>query len=254
MTKVFDSLNERQIKSLRGNRIFTLVMGIIVAFFLIFFILFSTVFYFVSVEGDSMLNTLHSGDGVVVNRYTDVERGDVVVIKKSTIKKQQVVLADGKYDLSKLAYPCQQVIKVSNGYKDFSWTIEEGVLHVNNPEHATYLEYKSTYSIIKRVIALEGDSVRITKGKVFVKYSGQAEYTELKEDYIKEQNSTFASTGMPSEWTLGKNQVFYLGDNRRNSEDSTEEGCCELSAVQGVVSEFFIKTKGFTTWLFNFLG
>ena len=254
MTKVFDSLNERQISSSKGNRIFTLVLGIIVALFLTFFILFTTVFYFVEVEGDSMLNTLHSGDGVVVNRYADVDRGDVVVIKKMAVKKQRVVLVDGKYDLSKLQYPCEQILKVTNEVKDFEWSVNGNIVTVKNPEHVTYLEYKSTYSIIKRVIALEGDSVKLSGGKVYVKFSGQAEYKELKEDYIREQDSTFASAGMPSEWTVGKGQVFYLGDNRRYSEDSTEDGCCNINAVQGVVSQSSIKCKGFTTWLFKLMG
>ena len=75
----------------------------------------------------------------------------------------------------------------------------------------------------------------------------------LQEDYVKEPNSTFASAGGFDgyEKPLKQGEVFYLGDNRLKSEDSTEEGCCTMQEVVGVVSPFSLKTRGLTKVLFK---
>ena len=67
------------------------------------------------------------------------------------------------------------------------------------------------------IIAKEGDTVEIINGDVYI--NGKL----LEEDYVKKQNSTFA-TGDSTKWTLGENEVFYLGDNRMFSKDSWRYG------------------------------
>lgn len=113
---------------------------------------------------------------------------------------------------------------------------------------------KGNKLIIKRVIALEGDIVRIDNlsHKVYITGKDGVE-RELKEDYIL--SSTTADYGT-TQWLVGKNEVFYMGDNRRKdkSEDSRLNGCCSLGDVVGVVSDFSIRIKGFTTWLFKITG
>ena len=111
---------------------------------------------------------------------------------------------------------------------------------------------KGNKLIIKRVIALEGDIVRIDNlsHKVYITGKDGVE-RELKEDYIL--SSTTADYGT-TQWLVGKNEVFYMGDNRENSEDSRKNGCCLLENVIGVVGDFSIQIKGFTTWLFKITG
>ena len=111
---------------------------------------------------------------------------------------------------------------------------------------------KGNKLIIKRVIALEGDIVRIDNlsHKVYITGKDGVE-RELKEEYIS--SSTSADYGT-TQWLVGKNEVFYMGDNRENSEDSRKNGCCSLEDVVGVVSDYSIRIKGFTTWLFKITG
>ena len=79
--------------------------------------------------------------------------------------------------------------------------------------------------LIKRIIAVEGDVVRIVNGVVYI--NGEA----LEEDYTNPDNFN-----MP-EQTIGPNQVFVLGDNRPNSNDSRFESVGNICVddVDGVV-------------------
>jgi signal peptidase I len=91
--------------------------------------------------------------------------------------------------------------------------------------------------LIKRVIATEGQTVKIEGGKVFV--DGVA----IDEPYVIEENSTTVNGGV-NMWELGENQVFFLGDNRPCSKDSrdNEYGPCFEEQVVGVVTNWSLKT------------
>lgn len=108
--------------------------------------------------------------------------------------------------------------------------------------------------IIKRVIGVEGDTVIIQGGFVYLKKAGETEEIKLNEDYVKEKGVTYSPVPTPlgeeharQEVVVGKDQIFYLGDNRRNSKDSRSEyGCCKESNVVGVVENWSINFRGLT--------
>ena len=107
--------------------------------------------------------------------------------------------------------------------------------------------------LIKRAIAFGGDTVKIEGGKVYLKKSGETEFTKLDEPYLAEGGITPSSlspkTMILRVWQIEDGEVFYLGDNRTNSSDSRSEfGTCKTEQVVGVVSEFAIKTKGINTF------
>jgi len=82
---------------------------------------------------------------------------------------------------------------------------------------------------IKRVIGIEGDSIKISDGKVSV--NGK----EIKEDYI---NGAFSTEDI--ETIVPKDHLFVMGDNRDNSFDSRYE---ELGFVheKSVIGKVFIR-------------
>lgn len=80
--------------------------------------------------------------------------------------------------------------------------------------------------IIKRVIATEGQSLKIDGSDVYV------DGKKIEEPYIKER--------MNPEWDIyiekiPENKIFIMGDNRNNSGDSREIGLVDESDVYGKV-------------------
>ena len=138
-------------------------------------VLFLFVFRYVSVDGESMMKTLHHQDKLIIsNLFYTPKTGDIVVI---------------------------------------------------NPE----IHGDKEEPIIKRVIATEGQTV-------FIDYENWEVYVDgvkLDEPYIdamhaEEQihwgmdvpmNGTYVQKYM-GEFTVGKDKVFVMGDNRNNSKDS----------------------------------
>ncbi len=95
--------------------------------------------------------------------------------------------------------------------------------------------------IIKRLIALEGDSVYCKDGTVYLKKAGESEYSPLAESYA------FGRTGDFSEVVVGRGGIFFLGDNRVNSLDSRKLGCYLKTDVVGVVPAWAIEWRETTT-------
>lgn len=100
--------------------------------------------------------------------------------------------------------------------------------------------------IIKRLIAVEGDTVRWENGKISIKYAGAENFILLDEDYVRGPTPNFELE--ESEVTVGEGKIFFLGDNRGNSYDSTEIGCLYARDIVGVVPGWSLKIKSFTTF------
>lgn len=90
--------------------------------------------------------------------------------------------------------------------------------------HGTY-----TKTYIKRVIGLPGESIQIIGNRIFI--NGE----ELKEEFGKNPMDTAGIAAEPI--TLGENEYFVLGDNRKVSIDSrnTAVGIVHIDELDGVV-------------------
>ncbi len=76
--------------------------------------------------------------------------------------------------------------------------------------------------IIKRVIALAGDTIKFDfeEGKVYLKKAGESDFELLEEDYIAAPTVNKLDRHSGEEHTVPENCVFVMGDNRNRSLDS----------------------------------
>ncbi len=108
-------------------------------------------------------------------------------------------------------------------------------------------------NIIKRAIAFEGDTVDVDVEEGIVSVNGAA----LEEDYVAPENNTGKGKDYPEEnlhLTVGEGEIYLLGDNRDNSNDSRSLGCFEAVDLLGVVNGWALSCKGFTTGVYTFFN
>jgi signal peptidase I len=87
-------------------------------------------------------------------------------------------------------------------------------------EFASTNEANKTEYLIKRLIAMEGDTVKCENEKLYIRYAGTEEFVELPEEYAYYGNSMKLYDFGGHSYTVGKGEIFFLGDNRENSCDS----------------------------------
>lgn len=100
--------------------------------------------------------------------------------------------------------------------------------------------------MIKRIVAIPGDTIKMSEFKVYIKPGGSNTYTE-EQEMIPQTYSTII-TGLPEGWakefpfsgelppvTLEEKQYFLLGDNRQASSDSRSWGPLPRDQLLGKV-------------------
>lgn len=107
-------------------------------------------------------------------------------------------------------------------------------------------KYDNSRKLVKRVIALPNEKVEIKDGALYI---NDEEFKEYYGVYIErndgEQSTTYVNWGPV---TLGDDEVFVLGDNRNQSDDSrsSDVGLVKTDDIIGKVS--------FRVWPFNGIG
>lgn len=91
------------------------------------------------------------------------------------------------------------------------------------------LEEDEQKDIIKRVIALPGETIQIIDGSVYI----NGEY--YPEDYINNHDTNYSAGIAEEPITLGEDEYFVMGDNRVVSKDSRVIGPVDIDDFVGVV-------------------
>lgn len=98
--------------------------------------------------------------------------------------------------------------------------------------------YTSPEYLIKRVVGLPGETIRIKDGNVYIKPADSADFFLLQENYLPTGTMTYVmDTGLKKgydEVTLADNEYFCMGDNRPVSNDSRNLGPFTVNRIKGV--------------------
>lgn len=121
--------------------------------------------------------------------------------------------------------------------------------YIKEPDYGSIVAIsgkKDNELIIKRIIGKPGDTISLENGKVYRTSKGGTK-VELNEPYIKEPDSTYPTNYPNNVWVLDDDQYYFLGDNRKNSNDSRYYGTCSRKQIIGVIPDWCLRIKDFTT-------
>lgn len=113
------------------------------------------------------------------------------------------------------------------------YLLNRWVLHFRAPHRSEIVVLRDPLDggfVVKRVVAVAGDSVYLRDGKLYV--NGQ----KLDESYLPEGTLTFTASRLNDQlFKCREGQFFVLGDNRNNSLDSRTYGPISRRDILGLI-------------------
>ncbi len=147
-----------------------------------------------------------------------------------------VVQKDNVYGDSMLPNLRSGFVVLAEKISTYSDNYERGdivILDGHDMEGYNHEEY-----LIKRIVGLPGETVRIADGHVYIREVGATDFYMLEEPYL---DATVITSVMSSglergygEITLGEDEYYCLGDNRPVSNDSRSLGPFSADRIKGI--------------------
>jgi len=126
--------------------------------------------------------------------------------------------------------------------KGKEWVLVNKVVYkLHPPERGDIIVFNSPSAsvprvLIKRVIGLPGETVKIDNGNVYI------------DDKLLDESSYIdVSTARNGTWTLGEGKHFVLGDNRPSSSDSRTWGAVDQA---NIIGKAWLRIWPFSVWGF----
>lgn len=177
-----------------GEWLYAIIIALVVAILVHIF-----VGQITRVSGESMENTFHNGDFLVVSKWDHI-RGNTPVY-------DEVVIIDSR-------------VKRERTWQDDVTDVVSNYLSVFSKDAERHDAW------VKRVIGLPGDTLEFKDGHVW--RNGK----ELEEPYTKEPTMNYSQTATV---VVPEGYVFVMGDNRNHSSDSRFIGPVPIKNVIGKV-------------------
>ncbi|HCJ57857.1 MAG TPA: signal peptidase I [Clostridiaceae bacterium] len=178
---------------MRMKKIFEFLGTVVIAFAIAMFLK-STVFAIPEIRMNSMENTLIQGERVLEIKFiydlTAPKRGEVIILDKDNASK--------------------------GFFLDYADEIKETIDVIRGKAGRNHL--------IKRIIGLPGDEIKIEEGQVYINDE------LLEEAYVK--GETYADA-LEFPLIVPEGKVFVMGDNREVSLDSRQLGFIDYKQIEG---------------------
>ncbi len=102
--------------------------------------------------------------------------------------------------------------------------------------------------LIKRLIAVGGDTVKSERGQLYLRKAGEADFSPLEEPYAYYSSASGKANYDFGPYELKEGEIFFLGDNRCHSTDSRykegqshlKNGLYKATDIIGIVPEWAV--------------